>query len=259
MKGGEPNERPRRAVGESDLLYARLPQFRARVEQTLCLIERAARRGVIAVSFSGGKDSTVMLDLIRIIRPDVKAVCFDSGAELASTREICEYYGALRIEPMISVVEIWKQMGYGGHERLDEKANINLQRVLIDEPAERALAMLNADVSAIGLRADESPSRRKSAKYHGPIYRTVSGFVRFCPLLDWTTDDIWAYIALRNLRYNSAYDRMAEMNIPREFRRISTLLDGKAATVGRYVYLKRCEPELFNRLAADFPKLRAYA
>jgi phosphoadenosine phosphosulfate reductase len=254
------DERPRRAVTESDLLYAQLPEFRRRIERSLALIERSIRRGgVIAVSFSGGKDSTVTLDLVRQIQKDAPAVWFDSGAELESTRLLCSEYGVTTIEPALSVSEIWRRVGYGGHEATEPGAHYDLQRILIDEPAERALRQLSAEVSALGLRADESASRKQSARYHGPIFRTVAGYVRLCPILDWTCNDVWAYIASRKLAYNSAYDRMAEMGIERTAQRISTLLDGKAATVGRYVYLKRCEPALFNRLAAEFPKLRAYA
>ena len=37
--------------------------------------------GQVYVSFSGGKDSTVLLDLVRKIYPDVPAVFADTGLE----------------------------------------------------------------------------------------------------------------------------------------------------------------------------------
>ena len=37
--------------------------------------------GKVAVSFSGGKDSTVLLDLVRNVYPDVIAVYSDTGLE----------------------------------------------------------------------------------------------------------------------------------------------------------------------------------
>ena len=43
--------------------------------------------GKVAVSFSGGKDSTVLLDLVRRALPDVPAVFVDTGLEYPEIRE----------------------------------------------------------------------------------------------------------------------------------------------------------------------------
>lgn len=43
--------------------------------------------GKVYVAFSGGKDSTVLLDLVRRIYPDVPAVFFDTGLEYPELRE----------------------------------------------------------------------------------------------------------------------------------------------------------------------------
>ena len=42
------------------------------------------------VSFSGGKDSTVVVDLARRVDPDVPVVWFDSGMEFPETRDYVE-------------------------------------------------------------------------------------------------------------------------------------------------------------------------
>ena len=43
--------------------------------------------GKVAVSFSGGKDSTVLLDLARRAFPDIKAAYVDTGLEYPELRE----------------------------------------------------------------------------------------------------------------------------------------------------------------------------
>ena len=43
--------------------------------------------GAVFVSFSGGKDSTVLLKLVRELYPDVKAVFCDTGLEYPEIKE----------------------------------------------------------------------------------------------------------------------------------------------------------------------------
>lgn len=42
--------------------------------------------GQVYVAFSGGKDSTVLLDIVRRIYPDVPAVFADTGLEFPEVR-----------------------------------------------------------------------------------------------------------------------------------------------------------------------------
>lgn len=69
--------------------------------------------GDVYVSFSGGKDSTVLLYLVRSIYPDVPAVFFDTGLEYPEIREFarsvnnCEF-----IKPTRTFPEVVKKYGY---------------------------------------------------------------------------------------------------------------------------------------------------
>ena len=57
------------------------------VTQTRIIEWYQRNNGKVYVSFSGGKDSTVLLDLVRRIYPDVPAVFFDTGLEYPELRE----------------------------------------------------------------------------------------------------------------------------------------------------------------------------
>ena len=57
------------------------------VTQTRIIEWYQRNNGKVYVSFSGGKDSTVLLDLVRRIYPDVPAVFIDTGLEYPELRE----------------------------------------------------------------------------------------------------------------------------------------------------------------------------
>jgi 3'-phosphoadenosine 5'-phosphosulfate sulfotransferase (PAPS reductase)/FAD synthetase len=49
--------------------------------------------GDVYVSFSGGKDSTVLLRMVRELYPDVPAVFIDTGLEYPRSPRLCEDNG----------------------------------------------------------------------------------------------------------------------------------------------------------------------
>lgn len=249
-----------KAVTVGDRAYARLPQFQRRVEAALRVIERAAQLGTIGVSVSTGKDSIVLLDLVRRVVPDAPAALFDSGCEYRWVYELAEHYGIEIIKPEMSLLDMCRDGDYWGHRGgANPDVEYDFFSFLVGEPSTRFVEDHNLSVIAMGLRAEESAGRRMSAYRRGELYQVASGLWHLCPLARWTHDDVWAYIASRGLRYNVAYDRMAELGIPRERWRVSALLGMcGAATLGRYAYLRQIDPELWRRLSAEFPKIASY-
>lgn len=69
--------------------------------------------GQVYVSFSGGKDSTVLLDLVRKVYPDVKAVFCDTGLEYPEIREFVKTYDNVEwLKPKMTFVEVLTKYGY---------------------------------------------------------------------------------------------------------------------------------------------------
>lgn len=244
-----------RALGKADLLRVRTLGYRRRVDQARAVIIEAQRHGRIGVSVSGGKDSTVMLHLVRALVPDAAAAWFDSGAELAGTAALVAQQGAERIAPIRDLPDMCRYAGWwGARNPVDHGASFDVLATLILEPSERFAVAHSLAVMALGLRAHESRGRYRSAAMRGDLYYVEStGLWHLCPLAWWTTADIWAYIAEHDLPYHPAYDAMARIRVPREQQRIGTALGGKAISTGRIAVIKRIDPGLFNRLAAEFP------
>ena len=69
--------------------------------------------GQVYVSFSGGKDSTVLLDLVRRIYPEVGAVFFDTGLEFPEIRKFVKTIENVTwIRPKLSFPDVVEKYGY---------------------------------------------------------------------------------------------------------------------------------------------------
>jgi phosphoadenosine phosphosulfate reductase len=251
----------RRAVTVGDLAYARTGGYLARLSRARAAIQEAMGHGRVGVSYSGGKDSTVTLALVREVLPDAPAAFYDSGCEYPGTYAMIAHYGARVITPEKSLVEMCKYGGYWGHPNpVDPDAEFDFFAFLVAEPSWRFICEEGLRVVALGLRGQESAGRRMNARQRGELY-----FIRhrsvwhLCPLAQWRDADVWAYLASQGLAYNPAYDKMAALGIPREHWRVGMLLGmAKPGLQERYAWLRQMEPALWNRLVADFPKIKEF-
>jgi 3'-phosphoadenosine 5'-phosphosulfate sulfotransferase (PAPS reductase)/FAD synthetase len=76
------------------------------------------------------------------------------------------------------------------------------------------------------------------------------------PLGHWAYDDVWAYIVSNNVPYAGTYDKMWDM--PEDDQRVSYWAGETKRRWGRYAWLKRNYPELWNKLTAALPEVRQY-
>ena len=69
--------------------------------------------GQVYVSFSGGKDSTVLLDIVRQEFPDVKAVYVDTGLEFPEIKEFVKNTNnVIKLRPEMSFLQVITEYGY---------------------------------------------------------------------------------------------------------------------------------------------------
>ena len=69
--------------------------------------------GKVAISYSGGKDSTTLLDLARRAFPDIPAVFVDTGLEYPEIREFVKSVpNVIWLRPEIPYTKVFEQFGY---------------------------------------------------------------------------------------------------------------------------------------------------
>lgn len=83
------------------------------VTQTRIIEWYIKNKGQVYVSFSGGKDSTVLLDLARRIYPDIPAVFIDTGLEYPEIREFVKSIdGVTWLRPKMNFRKVIETYGY---------------------------------------------------------------------------------------------------------------------------------------------------
>lgn len=244
------------AIRREDFVWATTEKFRRHVDRAKAAVQNALAIGPMGVSYSGGKDSSALLHLVRSIVPEVHAAFYDSGAELASTLELVARMGVETVTPRMSMLDMARYAGWWDYATpVDKGCQFDAKRVVIEEPSEAFVVRRRLRVLAYGLRAGESRARAKNAAARGELFEG-SDRTWYCqPLAYWSTADIWAYIASRDIPYNAAYDRMAEAHVDRESQRVATLLGERGSGWGRHAIMRAAEPERFREIAHEFPGL----
>lgn len=84
-----------------------------RVTQTRLIEWYQHYDGKVYVSFSGGKDSTVLLDMARRIYPDIEAVFIDTGLEYPEIREFVKTFDNVAwLKPEMNFRQVIEKYGY---------------------------------------------------------------------------------------------------------------------------------------------------
>lgn len=241
---------------EAFLLHSQLRVFRWKLDRAQ---ERVAewlhKVGNPYVAFSTGKDSTCTLSLVREQCPPVPAVYFDADCSFPESQSTLQETGNLIVFPTQEpLLETFRRFGgFEGGAALERET----MRTTVYEPIQRLIQQYDFDGVAYGLRAEESHGRRMNAKVRGAVFQYKRDGLWGCqPIHDWTYDDVWAYIVINDLPYCGVYDRMWDM--PEEDQRLSYWAGSTKRRWGRWAWLKRNYPSLFNRLAAEFPEARSF-
>lgn len=191
----------------------------------------------VFVSFSGGKDSLVVLDLAAsaLVHRPFTAVFLNTGIDYPETVEFARSYCESRNIPfkeMSAGDDFWKTLKVQDHPTKDARWCCKVCKL----NSSNRLGDGKPHVSLDGKRRQESFMRSKI-----PTMDTnpnVEGQLNIFPIRDWRAIEVWLYIHWRKLPYNSLYDNGLE--------RIGCWMC-PAAFQAEYERMREIHPELADR------------
>ena len=158
----------------------------------------------IAVAWTGGKDSTVVLDLVRnVFKGKVPFRVFfnDSTIEFPEVYEFIDKITKKWQLDLIRVPHLEGDLLNYRKAKLKED-QMEIMRVAKINAINYAIAKYDIKAFISGIRWDEHEARSKE-KFISPR----ATHTRVHPILQFTLDDIWSYIKQRQVPYVSLYDQ----------------------------------------------------
>lgn len=233
------------------------------------------------VSWSGGKDSTVVVDLARQVDPHIPVVFFDSGLQFPETLRYLDdladrwrlNYQVIAADPDLLTVLI--AGGGFDHHAVDRRLGGQLADIMITGPAAEAHRR-HGQGSLWGVRAEESYGRRMlyrralgahAAKQlsrqdirarHGGVVTRNDGTITYGPIWDWQRSHVFGYLAGRGIEPNPLYRRLAKLGVPQQQIRVDSIIDASKLSNGHIAWLQKGWPDLFDRLAQALPRLQEW-
>jgi phosphoadenosine phosphosulfate reductase len=201
-----------RKAWTKDIIKANLPHLnarRAKAEHELRDV-LASNELPITVSFSGGKDSLVVLDLVSSMTKDLTAIFIDTGLEHPETIEYVTRLAADRGVRLLTAPagEAFEDnFPAFGPPAKDFRWCCKVCKLA---PASRLIEerFPRGTITVEGNRRLESFTRAYTELVQENPF--VPGQTIVNPIRDWTALDVWLYIIWRDLPYNKLYDEDIE-------------------------------------------------
>ena len=248
---GEPEPQKTNSAGQGweDAVKANEKILDGMIEKSCSFIKNVAEsmNMKVSVSYSGGKDSLAVLQLVDDSLDDYDIMFADTGLEFPETlenvRQVAEYYGKkLRIASAGD--SFWNSISIFGPPTMDTRWCCKICKLgpitrLIDDNYEGGC------LSFIGQRQYESHARSISKTVWKNPW--VGNQVGASPIQEWTALHIWLYLFRTGAPYNPAYekgyDRMGCWLCP-------------SSSLADFFQLEESHPELAKKLNSH---LLAYA
>ncbi len=157
----------------------------------------------VALAWTGGKDSTVILHMVRELlngKVSMPVLFIDTGLDFD---EILVFVDKLEKEWKLNLFRIQDRPGLKRYKAEKNKTKKKvLARMMKVHAIKKAVKTQNWNALIVGIRWDEHEARSSEV-----YFSQRKDHIRVHPILHFTEEDIWDYIKMHNLPYNPLYDQ----------------------------------------------------
>ena len=236
------------------------------------IVDYRDRHDSMWVAWSGGKDSTVVVDLARRVDPDVPVVFYDCGLDFPETRtylrDLTDAWDLnLHVVPTEpDLLTLLVAAGDFDPTAATWRLEVDMRQALIEIPAARAHGVFGP-ANLWGVRAAESAGRRHlyrtQAARHGRaiprgMVRRGDGTTSFGPIWNWSTEQVWTYAAARDIPPNPLYAKLEALGADAHTARVNAMIDPSRLDNGHITRLAAGWPDIYHRLVEVLPRLAEY-
>lgn len=170
-----------------------MDDFEKKVARSIRLLQSIPQDGEIEVSYSGGKDSDVILELAKMAGIKYRAIYKNTTIDPPGTMKHCREKGVEILQPKESFFHLVERKGLPTRRARFCCAELKEYKVL-----DRAIQ---------GIRRSESIKRRD--RYKEPeicrVYGKDEKVKVYLPILDWTDNDVARFVEERGIQCHPLY------------------------------------------------------
>lgn len=167
--------------------------YKRKIDFAIKLLRAIPKDGPVEISYSGGKDSDVILELAKMAGIDYRAIYKMTTIDPPGTIRHCRDMGAEVLPPRQRFVDIISERGFPNRWRRICCSILKEYKVL--------------DRAVQGIRREESAKR--AARYKEPeacrLYPGKEKARVYFPILEWTLEDVARFIEERGIKCAPVY------------------------------------------------------
>lgn len=232
-------------------IRAKYIEYKKRIKGAITIIKKAKNMNLkFIISWSGGKDSTAMVHIIKNIWPECPIITQFDDCDWPEKRKYiysvanCFKWDVHEVVPDFSVWKYFKDKGIKD-ENICSK-NHYLTKYGFLKPLEDKRKELGCAGAFIGLRKQESNRRKRNYKYNGNLYKLKSGEYICTPIIHLEVEDVFAYLVSNHIDINPCYFNNT-FNEPENIRLSWFLPSVYNYGQGHAEYMRKYYPELYNK------------